>query len=210
MHLEISNPPEQIKVAMRLIDMLKSKNNFTFDITLDLDYSLNNNAGLWDPKYPNVIKVNPFLCEDNSTFSYIEDNTLFGIIMHEFSHFLTMTYFIDFQKAYLEAFPEERLLITKYEAASMDYDEELAEICSLQIRNPFLLKLISKEHYRFFKAWFKNPVVASEKHFLFMFNKLPIECKNHLRTKWGIVVNHAEQKVYKIDKPHADGIIIKP
>lgn len=210
MQLEILHPPEQIRVAMELIETLKKKNNFSFDLTLQLDYLMESNAGEYNPKLPSIIKVNPFLCEDNSTFSYLEDNTLFGIIMHEFSHFLTMTYFVDFQKAYLEAFPEQRLLITKYEAASMDYDEELAEICSLFCRNSYLLKLISKEHYRFFKAWFKSPIICSQSNFIFMFNRLPIECKNRLRTKWGIVVNHAEQKVYKIDKPHQEGIIIKP
>jgi hypothetical protein len=211
--IEVSKPPYQIATAIELIERSKKINRFTYDLILHLDYRTDSEAGSYDPRKPNVITVNPFLCSlDDATFSYLEDNTLFGIILHEFSHFLTMTYFVDFKKNYLEAFPEQRLLVTKYEAANEDYDEEMAEICSLQIRNPFLLKLISKNHYKFFKAWFKSPVMSSEKHFLFMYNKLPIDCKNRLRTKWGIIVNHAEQKVY-IDpdiKQHPTGFIVKP
>jgi hypothetical protein len=210
MNLEILHPPEQIRVAADLIETIKTQNHLNFDLTLQLDYSMKESAGEYDPSVPNVIKVNPFLCTDESTFSYLEDNTLFGAVMHEFSHFLTMTYFVDFQKNYLEAFPENRLLVTQYEAASMDYDEEIAEICALFCRNPFLLKIVSKDHYKFFRAWFKSPVTSSQKHFIFMYNRLPIKCKNRLRTKWGIIVDHNLQKVYKIDKPHPEGFIIQP
>ncbi len=211
MQLEILHPPEQIRVAMELIEKVKRINSMNFDLTLQLDYTLSEAAGIYFLKEPNCIKINPFLCDDcGGTFAYLEDNTMFGVIMHEFSHFLTMTYFVDFKKAYLEAFPEQRLLITKYEAANIDYEEEEAEICGLFLRQPYLLKLVSKEHYKFFRAWFKSPIPCTQSTFIYTYNRLPIDLKNRLKTKWGIVVNHAEQKVYKIDKPNPKGIIIKP
>jgi hypothetical protein len=212
MHLEILHPPQQIKVAGELIETIKKRNKFTYEITLQLDYNMPEDSGEYNSKIPNVIKINPYLCTVAETFSYLEDNTIFGVIMHEFSHFLSMTYFVDFQKNYLEAFPETRLLLTKYEAANEDYDEEIAEVMSLFIRNPYLLKIISKDHYKFLNTWFISPVPCTSKRFIYMFNKLPIDCKNRLRTKWGIIVNHAEQKVYKdLDaKPHPVGFIMKP
>jgi hypothetical protein len=200
MDLKIIHPPEQIKVAMDLIEKFRIQNKFVFDITLQLDYSMSESAGEYNPTKPNIIKVNPFACADDSTFSYIEDNTLFGAIMHEFGHFLSMTYFVDFQKNYLEVFPENRFLITKYEAANEDYDEEIAEIFSCFLRVPYLLKLVSEDHYRFLRSWCISPVSCTVKRFVYMYNRLPVKYKNKLRTKWGIIVNHAEQKVYKINK----------
>jgi hypothetical protein len=212
MQLEIVNPPSQIKIAMSLIETIKKKNKFTYDLRLQLDYHLKD-AGLYNPNEPDVLKINPWICDENpSSYVYIEDSTIFGIIMHEFSHFLSMTYFVDFQKNYLEAFPENRFIITKYDAANEDYDEEIAEIMSLYIRNPYLLKLISEPHYRFLKSWFLSPVPCTVTRFIYMYNKMSIEYKNKLRMKWGIMVNHAEKTAYTVPsiKPKIEGIIMKP
>jgi hypothetical protein len=211
MQLEIVNPPNQIKIAISLIETIKKKNKFTYDLTLELDYHLKD-AGVYDSNYPNAIRINPWICDEKTSYTYTEDNTIFGVIMHEFSHFLSMTYFVDFQKSYLEAFPENRFLITTYDAANEDYDEEIAEIMSLYIRNPYLLKVISEAHYKFMSSWFISPVACTVKRFIYMYNQMPVDLKNKLRTKWGIMVNHADKKVYTVPKTkhHVDGTIIKP
>ena len=212
MHIEILHPPQQITIAFELIEKIKKDNGFTYDLTLQLDYSMPEDSGVYNVKFPNVLKINPYLCTTAETFSYLEDNTIFGVIMHEFGHFLSLTYFVDFMKNYLEAFPEKRLLVTRYEAANEDYEEEAGEIISLFCRNPFLLKTISEDHYKFLSSWFKSPVPCTAKKFIWMFNRLPIDCKNKLRTKWGIIVNHSEQKVYRDPdlKQHPPGFIVKP
>jgi hypothetical protein len=204
MKLEILNPPNQISIAMELIEKIKKDNGFTFDLTLQLDYIMPEDsrcAGLYDCTKPNIIKVNPFLCLNEETFSYPEDNTIFGVIMHEFAHFLSMTYFVDFQKNYLESFPDPsfsnkgRLLITSYDAANTLYNEEIAEVISLHCRNSYLLKLISPDHHKFLNGWFKSPIPCTEKRFIYMYNQLPIKYKKKLQSKWGIMVDHSAQKV---------------
>jgi len=204
MQLKIYDPPTQIKIAISLIETIKKKNKFTYDLTLLLDYNLKYEgqilSGLYLSTEPNCIRLNPSACDDKASFTYTEDDTMFGVIIHEFSHFLSMTYFVDFQKDYLEAFPENRFLVTTYDAANEDYDEEIAEIMSLYIRNPFLLKQISEQHYIFFKSWFTSPTSCTIRQFMIAYNKMPVDLKNELRTKWGVVVNHAERKVFIDEK----------
>jgi hypothetical protein len=196
--VEISSLPNQISIAVELIQKLIKKNKLNFDFTIKLDYLLPK-AGEWDRDNPYELKINPFICLEKITYTYTEDYTMFGSIMHEFAHFITLHYFRKFVRDYTKTFPEERLLITGYEQANEEIPEEIAELVSLFIRNPLLLKLISKKHFDYINSWFKSPVPHSFNRFIFMYNQMPVKYKNILYKKYGIVVNQ-DKKTVRVDK----------
>jgi hypothetical protein len=196
--IEISAPPNQISFAILQLEKLIKINHFDINLKIGFDY-LMEKSGEWDPENPTILKINPFICSDKKTYAYTEDNTMYGIVIHEFSHFLSVEFFKGFMDDYIKEFPEERLLITTYEEANEKIEEEVAELISLYVRNPYLLKLISKKHYFYIKRWFKTPVLYDKNKFIQIYSKMEREYKDKLYKKWGIVVNYNDKTV-RIDK----------
>jgi hypothetical protein len=100
-------------------------------------------------------------------------------------------------KEYLIEFPEQRLVITHYERSQTDYAEEAAEILSLYLRNPYFLKLISKDHHDFMKRYIKSYVPCTAKKFIEIYNLMNLRDKENIFKKWDIVIEHDTQIVIK-------------
>lgn len=211
--VSINRPQLMISIAMWLIEKMKNKNKLNFDLEIVFDYELTDEQGnilrgLYDVDKPYKIYINPSECEDieegyNQLFycGYTDDLTLFGVTLHEFSHFIVFTLFPSIYDDYRHLFPTDRFYLNEYSDATID--EEIAEAMTLYLTNPYLLKLISKKHWSFFKKYFKSPVPASAKKFYDIYLQYPMEIKLHLKNKWGIVYNIETDK---FEKTHSEAI----
>jgi hypothetical protein len=196
--VEISVPMGELFHALGFIQTLQTKNQMKFKLTIRLDY-ISDSAGTYFYDFePSVIYLNPDQCAKNESYGYVEDDSLFGTAIHEFCHFLTMHYFKNFKEEYLKEFPEERIILTSYKRAQQDYYEEVAEVLSLHLRNPYFLKLIYPIHYEFMKQYIKPYVACTPKKFIEIYNQMEQRDKEKCFKKWNIIVNHHDQTVIKV------------
>jgi hypothetical protein len=197
MEIKVVVPPAQLFHALGLIQSIKNKNKMKFNLTVKLDY-LTSSSGMYIPSEPNSIYLNPNECKKYESEGYVEDNTLFGTAIHEFCHFLTFHYFKNFKEKYPKEFPEERIILTSYKRAQSDYDEEIAEIMSLHLRNPYFLKLLFPNHHKFMQSYIKPTVPCNDKIFIKIYNQMNQNTKELVFTKWGIIIEHDIAKVIKV------------
>jgi hypothetical protein len=189
MILKILRPEKAIDNAAKLIDRLKKINHLNFDIPINFDYNLKY-AGEYLQYEKNKILINPTLCGKSSSIScpgYTNDDSVFGTILHEFAHYLSMTYFKGFINKYEKTF-KKPLTISLYHVCKNDVTEEIAELLMLYISNSYFLKLISKDHFNFFKGYFKSPTSCNKRRFIKIYNKFPDKTKQHIKNKWKIEV----------------------
>jgi len=208
--VSVSEPLDDTQSAMIIILSLLKKNNINLKFNIDYDYSMEE-CGLYRPfakgqEYS--IVVNPSRCkaqEDVTEQNFEEpfcpgshcDITLFGITVHEFCHLLQYKVYPSIIEDYEKNFPTKRFILNKY--SNNEIHDELAEIQTLYISNPYLLKLISKDHFNFCKKYFKSPVSCTEKRCFYIFKTFPIQVKNILEHRWGIVYNYSLKKFKKIN-----------
>jgi len=207
--VEVDSPIEETCAAMMLIKKLGQKNELPFDLSIAYDFDYDG-EGVYYPttrRQRNRIFINPFRCrkqeetirnngEEPFCPGYTADLTLFGVTLHEFSHFLTWRIFPRMMDDFKRTFPRQRLYLNDY--CNNEYYDELAEILTLYITNPFLLKLISKEHWEFCRSYFKSPVACTKQKFEHIYQGYPIHVKEHLREKWGIIYNICTEEFERI------------
>lgn len=208
-YVEVDVPIEDTQVAMVLIERFLKTNNLKMNLSIAYDYE-SEECGVYRPFEKGQeyrIFVNPSICKTQEEVSkqnfeepfspgYCADVTLFGVTIHEFCHLLQYKICPTMIKDYGEAFPTERFNLNGY--SNNEIHDELAEIMTLYITNPYLLWLISKTHYNFCKKYFKSPIACSEKRCAFIYKGWPASVKEHLKDKWGIVYNISTKKFVKV------------
>jgi hypothetical protein len=204
----INCPQDEILVAIALIDKFKIKNDLCFDLEIIQDFSIDGMGLCFPFNQPKVsnphkynIYINPKNCEvvqDDSDFcnGNVKDLTIFGVTLHEFAHILSINIYKKFIPEYKKSFPTERFYLNDY--SNHHIDDEIAEIITLYITNPFLLKIISVEHYKFCKRFFMSPISCSTAQCFRLYESFPIVCKEKLKNKFGIVYNEVNKKFEKI------------
>lgn len=208
--VEINNPLDDTSAAMVLIDRFFRKNKIdNYNLIITYDYELND-CGCYFPKCKNLserLYVNPLNCktqEDIQSQNWVEpfcpgspcDMTLFSVTIHEFCHFLQYKVYPTIIKDFSKDFPENRFYLNQY--SNHEIRDELAEIMTFMITNPYLLKLISEPHFIFCKRYFKSPVSCTSKQCLIIYEGFPIEVKENIKKKWGIIYNYSENNFVKI------------
>lgn len=153
------------------LKLKKLKITFKYDIR---------SSGEYDYQKPNVISINPNRCDDRGDFSF------YLICAHEFSHLIDKKLKIgkQFNKEI-----EERLYLTTYAKGCSDRCEELAEIISLYLRNPYLLKLISEYHYEFLTRYFNSPTSNDKNTFLSIYETYSPRYRKSIEKKYGFTIN---------------------
>lgn len=212
--LTLQNPHEVVQIATGLINKLQKINNLKFNLEIVYDYNLideefpqNQLRGIYYHDTPHKIFVNPEACESIQEphindkalyyYGYTNDLTIFGVVIHEFCHFLTNQVFQDLMEDYTYTFQTYRLYLNEY-SDSCKLNEEVAENMTLYITNPLLLKMISKDHWKFFKTYFRSPTASSVKKLYQIYDLYPQSIKTHLKEKWKIVYNYQTNKFEKL------------
>jgi len=179
--------------AASLIEQTQKVNHWKFNIVIAFNYQIDC-FGQTTPG-THILEINPDRCitkykQAKTSFPYyVSDYSAFGVIIHEFAHFLALTFHKSISSKYRKAFPTERLMINDCKEPNEDVDEEIAEIMTLYIVNPYLLKLISEKHFNFFKKQFKSPTKCTEHQFIEYYQKFPSNLKKKLLLKWKILVD---------------------
>jgi hypothetical protein len=212
MHIEagIEKLHYESYMAIKLIERLLRKNNINRVLRIAYDFECEDGGYYYPLMKTDTIFVNPDNCynirqykEDDASPEnmfypgYTSDNTIYGTILHEFSHFLCFQVFKNIMEEYKKEFPNKRLYLNSYSNAEID--EEIANLITLYISNPYLLKLISEKHFDFLKRFFKTPRPVSSNTCFQIYQKFPIHVKQELKEKWGIIYNHERKKFEKIE-----------
>lgn len=204
--IKLATAPGEVLIANSLIKRFKLKNKINFDLTINIDF-LMVDCGVYIPSNPKHIFINPDLSVDvsdeeaikiKSYHGYINDCSLLGIVMHEFSHFLCYELYGGIIEEYEHEFPTERLYLCEY--SNENIDEEIAEIIRLYLLNPLLLKLINEKVYKFFRQRFISPNPTSQKHTIQMVDDFPIPIKKELKSKWKIAHDVNINKIIKVGR----------
>lgn len=183
--INLSGLPKELTKAFRLISRLIELNKLPIKYSLTMDFDLDS-YGIYDYSKQSEIRINPYLFK-NATFEethalyYTSDFSLLGVAVHEFNHLLDDR--LKLLDSYKEEFPEPFHLNKN---SRKDRREELAELMSLYELNPFFLKVINPEIYKFLLRTYKSPTITSEKNFLSKFKRWPKEIKSDCKEKWGI------------------------
>jgi hypothetical protein len=197
MNIEVLVPMPELFHALGFIQTLENKNKAKYKLTIVLDYLMDAAGQYLYKNEPNKIYLNPDQCKKNESYGYTDDDSLFGTTLHEFCHYLSMHYFKNFHEEYLKEFPEQRIVITSYDRAQSDYDEEIAEIMSLHLRNPYFLKLIAPDHYKFMSKWIKPYIQCTQRKFIEIYNMMKLKDKERIFNKWNIIIEHDSQTVIR-------------
>lgn len=182
--------------AIKLIEKFRAINNMNFNIHILYDYSMIDNHGFYeyDGKKTKTSKIyiNPSNCyietlESRQRVGFIEDYTIYSTILHEFGHFLDFKFDIssdydsqNFQPINLGAY------------AKTDIVEEFAELVVLYLVNPYFLKIIDKDRFKFLKKRFKSPSPCTKCRFMKLYNKWHENAKMECYKDFGISVENNE------------------
>ncbi len=198
-NIDVAVPDMLTATALILIEDLKDKNKLDFELTLMYDWSLSKAFGIYYPDKKSTIYINPEKIhtadeKDYGTFStgFIRDLTAFGIVIHEFCHMAQYELFPKLLDDYKNTWPTKRFYLNDY--SSMNLDDEIAEGMTLYIANPLLLKLISIEHFKFFRKYFKSPTRCSHKQCHDYYRHFDVEARHELRDRFNIVYNVHDEK----------------
>ena len=117
------------------------------------------------------------------------------VIIHEIAHLIDHK--LKIMKQYLENWPlkKDRLILNSN--SRTDRIEELAEIVSVYITNPYLLRLISKERFAFLKSLFKSPAPYSQVFFGKSYERWSMKTKRNFKRRFGIFIDRKGNIVYK-------------
>lgn len=173
--------------AIKLIDKFLSKNKIEIKYSITLDYSMQS-FGQFNPSKKNEISLNPSAFYDTKkelphAKYYTTDFSLLAVAVHEFCHLLDEK--MNLIKKYQETFPE-KIIINKN--SEVDRREELAEVLSLYILNPYLVKSINKNIFDFFKSLFESPTPNTMSYFVRKWESWPDKIKKLCNDNWGIMV----------------------
>lgn len=183
--INLNGLPKELIKAFKIIGRLIEKNKINIKYKFTIDFELDC-YGLFDPSNKHEIRVNPYIFknaryEEKNAMYYSSDYSILGVCVHEFAHLLDEH--LKLLSDYIETFPEPNIISNNCEKGRR---EELAEVMSLYILNPFFLKKIFPDAYKYFRNVFISPTVNSEKSFITKYNKWPKEIKQDCKEKWGI------------------------
>ena len=183
--IELLNEGEDLKKVKKLINKFQEKNNLNFKITILIDWNTKNVGYFFYGERKKKIYVNPKQCEFNEkTFGYTDDYSMTGTLIHEFAHCLDEMY--EIHGEYISYVQQNgRLILNKYVRES-DLGEEVAELVCLYINNPYFLKLIDPDRYKWIKNFFKTPTTCSLKKFLKIREDWSNSIKKLCWKEWGI------------------------
>ena len=209
--VEVDCPIEGTSVAIGIINKFLKINNIKIKkLSIAYDYEYDG-YGIYYPyligqKYR--IFINPLNCidigneneDDNDPVypGYCADLSIFGITIHEFTHLLQYKVYPNLISEYNKTFPIERFYLNNY--SNNEIHDEIAEVMTLYITNPYLLKLLSKNHFNFCKKFFKSPVKCTLSKCREIYNSFPIKVKEHLKNHWNIVLDVNTNKFIKVIK----------
>lgn len=177
--------PDLGYVAVELIKKFAAVNKLNFNLNVIYDFTIEEYGCYYPENDPKSIYVNPQRCLENgnNSIGYVDDTTLFGIIIHEFAHYMTYVVYKKLITDYKKQFPTERLVLGEY--CNNDIEDEIAEAIVLYIENPYLFKMIEPKFYKFYKNYFKSPAPCSSKHCNALYMNFTSEMKKNIKTKWG-------------------------
>lgn len=183
--INLSGLPKELTKAFKLISRLIELNKLPITYSLTMDFELDS-YGVYDYSKRSEIRVNPYLFknatnEEIHALYYTVDFSLLAVAVHEFNHLLDDR--LNLLESYKEEFPEPFPLNKN---AKKDRREELAELMSLYELNPYFLKLINPEVYKFLLGAYKSPTITSEKNFLAKYKRWPKEIKADCKERWGV------------------------
>jgi hypothetical protein len=193
--------------AAKTINCFIKRNKIDLQLKIEIDMDCEKgNCGYYsfakDDEYK--IFINPLLCEsstdkdsDHFPCSY-NDLSMYGTAVHEFCHLLSNTQYKGITEHFKELFATTRLFLNNNSAR--EADEEFCEACVVYITNPYLLKLISVDHWRFFNVYFKASVSCSEKTCRKFYDNFPFKVKETLKDKWNIIQNAKTLKIERVKK----------
>ncbi len=211
-NVTISKPQKLAIIAIDLINKFLIKNNIKdFNLEIVYDYDLKDDdeplRGIYYYCKPSKIFINPLNCEDHENTNavdsykfycgYTKDLTLYGVIIHEFCHCIIEERFKPLTKDYCKEFSTQRLYLNDYSDNAID--DEIAEAMTLYLTNPYLLKMISKDHFNFFKKYFFSPLPSSNNKLYLIYNSFPQSIKLDLNDRWKIYYNFELNKFEKKD-----------
>ncbi|MEM4261087.1 MAG: hypothetical protein QXG00_07635, partial [Candidatus Woesearchaeota archaeon] len=137
MHIEvgIERLHHESYLAIKLIEKLLIKNNINKVLRVSYDFECDEGGYYYPLMKTDTIFINPDNCynikeykEDNNSSdnmfypSYTSDNTIFGTILHEFSHYLCFQIYKSIINDYTIEFPQKRLYLNSY--SNTEIDEE--------------------------------------------------------------------------------------
>jgi hypothetical protein len=117
--------------------------------------------------------------------------THFGVILHEFCHLLQYKVYPNIIESFLKEFPTERFYLNNY--CNNEVVDELAEIMTLYLTNPYLLKRISRKHWLFCQKFFKSPIACSAQKCYNVYEMFPIMVKEHMKKHWKLTYDYNKQ-----------------
>lgn len=182
--IEVENN-KQLDKFIELVDSfenINSKKMTMRSLKIRFKYDMKSSGEFWDSR-PNSLTINPTRCDKTGEWSF------FNILVHEFSHLIDNKFKIC--PHYVTKFSDKKskLHLTNYAKRCKDPVEELAEIISLYLRNPYLLKLISMSHYTFISRFFKPTVPCNHDYFLSQYELCSPRYKKTLTKKYGITIS---------------------
>jgi len=163
--------------GLKLIEAFKKINHIDFKLEIRLDMAEKDLGYFNYILDENILYINPIRCINNKHHElsgHITDCSIFATICHEFSHYLDLRYDL-MTEYYQKKITLKKLIMTKY--AKTNIVEELADIVSIYLINPYYLKLIDLERYKWLKTKFKSPVPCGPNTFLKYYTHWPEQKK---------------------------------
>lgn len=180
--------------GLRLIQRFKRLNHVEFKLEIKLDFSEKDLGYFnYDPE-EKIIYINPIRCKNykiNHLLGHPVDCSIYATVTHEFAHFLDLKY--DLMQEYTSKnFTLESLIMTRY--AKNEVIEQLADMITIYFTNPYYLKLIDIERYKWIKTKFKSPRPCGIKTFIKYYNNWPEKKKQLLLDSHGDIIRGIEHE----------------
>lgn len=188
--VSVHNNGDSLDQALKLINIFKNINKIKLDFEVKFDL---NEKDLGYFNYipdENVIYINPIRCTNkqfNDLLGHPADCSIFATILHEISHLIDLKFNLhsEYQP---KKFVLERLIMTSYARKDKYKIEELADLISIYLINPYYLKLIDLERYKWIKTKFKSPVLCGPCTFLRYYDDWPKRRQKIFCNKYHITI----------------------
>lgn len=191
----IDNVEQNVMKSLIMIKTVLKKNNWDLSLEVHYDYQ-SKELGYYiydSAKEKYYLYVNPINCyieneeNDDCYPQYTEDNSIFSVLIHEFVHMISFTILPKMMDSYKHCFPTKRIYINEYAAKNLS--DEVAELGTLYITNPYFLKLIAYDRWKWFKTQFKPSQPCTAKFFMSIYNEWPAHIKELCASKWTVVID---------------------
>jgi len=152
--------------GLKLIERFKRVNNIDFQLELKLDFA-EKYLGYYNyNSTENIIYINPIRCthqKKNNLLGHPSDCSIYATITHELAHFLDLKFKL------VDEYTSKNFALKHLYLSSQGKEnkiEEIAELISIYLINPYYLKLADIERYNWIKGKFKSPMSCGKKSFM--------------------------------------------